>query len=100
MQSISDITFLTLTMPDKIVIFYQNARSLCSKTKEFYQNILNNEFDIILISETWLVDSISDEKLFDFGCNAYETYSDTSLTGGGVAIGIKNYFKIRSQNSC
>lgn len=90
-------------MHDTIVIFYQNARGLRSKTKEFYENVLINEFDIILISETWLVDSISDDELFDGRYNVYRNDRDTTLTGktkgGGVAVGIKKDFKVQSQKS-
>lgn len=59
--------------------------------------------DIILISKTWLVDSIVGEVLFDFRYNVYRQDGESSLTGktkgGGVAVGIKRGFKIFSQNS-
>ncbi|CAF4761859.1 unnamed protein product [Pieris macdunnoughi] len=46
-------------------IFYQNVRGLRTKTSTFYRNVCVNNYDIICITETWLLEGISDSELFD-----------------------------------
>ncbi|XP_077300450.1 uncharacterized protein LOC143921156 [Arctopsyche grandis] len=50
---------------DSINLYYQNVRGLRTKTDIFLRNINMSNYDIILLTETWLIDTISDEKLFD-----------------------------------
>lgn len=73
-----------------IEMLYQNTRGLRTKTQQFKQNILNNEFDLILITESWLCQSIYNGEICDdrydiFRCDRHK---GTSLkeTGGGVML--------------
>lgn len=47
-----------------ISIYYQNVRELRTKTTEFYNQVLLTDFNIICVSETWLDEDISSDKLF------------------------------------
>lgn len=46
-------------------IYYQNVRGLRTNTSCFYRNICLNSFDIISLTETWLLEGIKDSELFD-----------------------------------
>lgn len=71
-------------------IFYQNTRGLRTKTNVFYRNVSVNSYDIILLTETWLLDSIKDSELFDDRYVVFRHDRDYLATqqkyGGGVLI--------------
>lgn len=72
---------------DNLRIYYQNVRGLRTKLNEVYLEILNNDFDVIILTETWLNDSISDAEIFDSRYNVFRrdrnsTYNHKS--DGGV----------------
>lgn len=71
-------------------IYYQNVRGLRSKTLNFYRNLCLNSFDVIILTETWLVDGIANSELFDDRYLVWRRDRDYVLTdqnrGGGVLI--------------
>lgn len=71
-------------------ILYQNVRGLRTKTIEFYRNLLKNNFDIILITETWLISGILDGEVSDSRYDVFRldrNYAVTKTTrGGGVMV--------------
>lgn len=91
-----------------INVCYQNVRGLRTKCLQLYNNILINNYDIIILTETWLHAGILDGEI----CDArYEVYrrdrspidSGKSL-GGGVLIATKQklgarYSKITQGNT-
>lgn len=67
---------------DRLRIYYQNVRGLRTKTLDFYNGILSVDHDLVLITETWLKDSILDSELAD---NRYSVFRrDRGSHGGGV----------------
>ncbi|XP_026744752.1 uncharacterized protein LOC113506092 [Trichoplusia ni] len=77
-------------LKDKFNVYYQNVRGLRTKTDIFYRQMACNSFDVIVLTETWLLDGISNSELFD---NRYivwrrdRDYGSTGQTrGGGVLI--------------
>lgn len=80
--------------PNKDVsIFYQNVRGLRTKCLELFNNILLNNYDILIITESWLQDDILNSELCD---NRYEAFRvDRNLsatekrTGGGILVFIR-----------
>lgn len=78
---------------NNITIYYQNARGLRSKTNTFYRNVCSNTFDIIVITETWLLESIADAELFDKRYLVFRRDRDYTTTGqtqgGGVLIAVR-----------
>lgn len=48
-----------------LTIFYQNARSLQTKCLQLRQQIMCNDYDIIVITETWLHSGIFDGEFCD-----------------------------------
>lgn len=77
----------------RLNIFYQNVRGLRTKSLDLYNNILLHDYDIILITESWLQSDILDGEICD---NRYEILRcDRNLdvtgkrTGGGVVCCVR-----------
>lgn len=74
-------------------IYYQNARGLRTKTTTFYRNVCLTSYDIIMITESWLLGSIVDSELFDERYVVFRRDRDYNLTGqtrgGGVLIAVR-----------
>lgn len=65
-------------------IFYQNVRGLRTKTTEFYNNLLNLQSDLVLITESWLCEGILNSELTT---DHYDVFRrDRKSLGGGVMI--------------
>lgn len=82
---------------DYLNIFYQNVRGLRTKTHLLYNNVLCNNYDIIILTETWLNSSINSCELFD---SRYVVYrrdreicsSSIKKDGGGVLIAVSQKY--------
>lgn len=74
-------------------VYYQNVRGLRSKTTIFFRNLLNSDYDVVCLSETWLLPGIFDEEIFDPRYSVYRTdrdYERLGLTkGGGTLVAIR-----------
>jgi hypothetical protein len=86
----------------ELKMYYQNVRGLRSKTHEFLNEINCSNYEVIILTETWLNDGILNEELFD---DRYVVYRrDRSSTGfhgnkdgGGVLIAIlKSIHSVRN----
>lgn len=80
-------------------IYYQNVRGLRTKTKTIYLNSMVLDFDMYVLTETWLASSINDLEIFNssyivFRRDRYHTNFDSTIIpkGGGVLIALKNKF--------
>lgn len=80
----------------KLSLLYQNVQGLNTKLKSFKLNISASNYDIIVLTETWLTPSVFDQEMFD---NRYVVYrKDRNLdstkkeTGGGVLVAVKSIF--------
>ena len=73
----------------QISIYYQNSRGLGSKHKRFFCTSSSYEYDIIILTETWLKKDILSAEFFD---NSYAVYrKDRNIKrGGGVLIALNN----------
>lgn len=80
-------------------IFYQNCRGFGSKISDIYENILSNNYDIILLAETRLTSGAFDSKIFDSRYSVFRQDRDLNATGKtkgeGVIIGIKTNFNFQ-----
>lgn len=85
-----------------INFLYQNVRGLRTKTAEVLNNVLKQDVDVVLLTETWLNDSVFDHELFDrryiiFRRDRGSTSSSKS-EGGGVLIAVlKKLEPVRKQ---
>lgn len=81
-----------------LTIYYQNCRGLRTKTTSFYRNVSLNNYDIILLTETWLLDGLLDSELFDdryLVFRADRNYARTGQKkGGGVALAVLRKYPV------
>uniref|UniRef100_A0A3B3HCE9 Reverse transcriptase domain-containing protein n=1 Tax=Oryzias latipes TaxID=8090 RepID=A0A3B3HCE9_ORYLA len=88
-QCIQTPTDLKLISGLKII--HLNVRSLAPKMDMVKIWFTSTEADIVIISETWLTKSITNEDINVNGYNVYRT--DRPKKGGGVAIYVKSRFE-------
>ncbi|XP_044019483.1 putative mediator of RNA polymerase II transcription subunit 24 [Aphidius gifuensis] len=76
----------------QLLIYYQNVRSIKNKAEDIYLNSLHCQYDIIVITESWLDNSISSTHYFD--SNNYLIYrkdrNNDKTKGGGVLCSLNN----------
>lgn len=81
---------------DSLKIYYQNIRGLRTKTQELFGNVICNDYDVIVLTETWLNGSIHDAEVFDIRYTVHRRDRETSgfsrnKDGGGVLIAVANH---------
>lgn len=86
----------------KLCIYYQNVRGLRSKTTTFSRNLSLHSYDVIVLTETWLIDSIADAELFDnryVVCRRDRDYAHTGQgRGGGVLVAARKDLFVTPQS--
>jgi Reverse transcriptase (RNA-dependent DNA polymerase) len=67
------------------------VRGLRSSTGSFSLNVLNNDYDIVCLTETWLSQNFNNSELFDSNYNVFRRDRDRpgSSVGGGVLVATK-----------
>ncbi|CAH2097405.1 unnamed protein product [Euphydryas editha] len=77
-------------------IYHQNTRGLRTKTHGFKRNLLLNSYDVVSLSETWLLDGIGNNELFDDRYVVWRRDRNYVITqeklGGGVLFAAKKKF--------
>lgn len=85
-----------VTMKTKLSIYYQNVQGLRTKTDCFKSNVLSNDYDVLLICESWLTSNLEDAELFDNRYTVYRQDRDRDATGkkdgGGCLIAVKSKY--------
>lgn len=80
-------------MASTIKVFYQNTRGLRTKCLQFKHNLLLHNFDIVILTETWLHCGMYDRELCDSRYDVFRRDRDLLIsnksTGGGVMILVK-----------
>lgn len=75
-------------------MYYQNVRGLRSKTKDFLLASTACNYDVIALSETWLVPAIYDSELFGPDFIVYRCdrspLNSTRERGGGVLLAVRS----------
>lgn len=86
----SDDAFLLESLR-KLRIYYHNVGGMRSKLPDIYSASSLSEYDVIMISETWLLNDVLDSELFDSNWSVYRRDRFESTTaGGGVILAIRN----------
>lgn len=82
---------------NNLTVYYQNCRGMRTKLKTIFFNIMSNSYDIIILTETWLNNSIYDEEFMDQRYILYRCDRDLKLTqksdGGGVLVAVMKCLK-------
>lgn len=75
-------------------VFYTNIRSFNFKRNEVSSLLKLHNIDILVLTETWLTSAYSDSML---DLDSYVLYrKDRINRGGGLLIGVKNFFPTQS----
>jgi hypothetical protein len=78
-----------------IKVFYQNPRGLRTKLNDCYLSCLSENFDVIVLVETWLHGGISDAEVLDDRYVVYRNDRNVNNSGksigGGVLIAVKKF---------
>lgn len=86
----------TTSTVKKLNIFYQNVRGLRTKLIDFREAVLLNDYDIILITESWTLDGINNKEFIGDRYTVYRhdrsLLSSNKTRGGGVFIAVKHQF--------
>ena len=87
-----------------LTVYYQNVRGLRTKIDEFFLAVSDLEYDLIVLTETWLNDVINSAQLFGQGYNVYRKDRNCDISGktrgGGVLIAIKNIYSSYQCTTC
>lgn len=81
---------------DKLVlnIYYQNTRGLRTKVDSFFLAVMDADYHVIVLTETWLNDTFFSTQLFGHSYTVYRNDRDVTCTGkkrgGGVLIAVSN----------
>ena len=77
----------------KLKFYYQNVRGIRSKTNDLLQAVSSSNYDIIMMTESWLRDGIFNREFID---ERYEVFrrdrdqnTSTKSDGGGVCVAVK-----------
>jgi len=68
--------------------YYTNIRSIVNKLFPFQAMIYSHNYDIVAITETWLFNSIFDNKILPTNYRIYR--NDRSSRGGGVLLAVQD----------
>lgn len=75
-------------------IYYQNVRGLRTKIDDFFLAVGDEEYDVIVLTETWLDDAIHSAQLFANSYTVIRTnrspMNSRKTKGGGVLIAISS----------
>lgn len=78
-------------------LYYQNCRGIRTKLHTLYMNILNGNYDIIILTETWLIPEINNNEFIDQRYNVYRCDRDrvntNKMDGGGVLVALLRTLK-------
>ncbi|CAK1544542.1 unnamed protein product [Leptosia nina] len=86
-------------MLNNLNIYYQNVRGLRTKSHSFLSNVVQSNYDIICLSETWLTPDFSDYEYFHVGYNVYrQDRGAGGERGGGVLIAVRRDLRARRRD--
>lgn len=73
---------------DNFNIYYQNLQGIRTKCTNLYMNVLSNEYDILLFTETWLQSDIYSSEFCDCRYDVARQDRDLTLTGKSTGGGV------------
>ncbi|CAH2109043.1 unnamed protein product [Euphydryas editha] len=78
-----------------INIYYQNVRGLRTKTEDVLKNILINNYNVIVFTETWLNSNVTNLEFIDKRYTVYRRdrlcSETTKKDGGGVLVAVSKH---------
>lgn len=90
----SDSTAASDAIANKLMVYYQNVRGLRTKIDDFFVTVVDCDYDVIVVTETWLDDRIYSAQLFGNRFTVFRNdrnpFNSTKARGGGVLIAVSN----------
>lgn len=84
----------SVTMANKLHVFYQNTRGLRTKTQSFFHSLTSTNYDVICLAETWLKTGVLSSELFTSEYDVFrrdrEDSGSVKKDGGGVLVAVKS----------
>lgn len=89
-----------MTLLNSLKIYYQNSRGLRTKSHIFSSNVLLNNYDLIILTETWLTPDFKDAEYFSADYDVYrrDRHDAGGEVGGGVMIAVRSGMRVRRRN--
>lgn len=88
------IYFAVVIMGKELTVYYQNCGGIRTKLNSLYMNILSDNYDIIVLTETWLTPDIADSEVIDSRYTVYRCDRDRIASGrsdgGGVLVAVRS----------
>lgn len=79
---------------NSLKFFYHNCSGIRGKIKNLYLDAKSSNFDVLVLTETWLNDSFKNEEILDNKWTIFRKDRDYNATGlsrgGGVLIAVKS----------
>ncbi|XP_062703999.1 uncharacterized protein LOC134286403 [Aedes albopictus] len=76
-------------------IYYQNVRGLRTKIEDFFLTVSELDYDVIVLTETWLDDRVFSSQLFGADYSVFRTdrsaHNSNKSRGGGVLIAVSSH---------
>ena len=86
--------FRRSSLDKSLHVYYQNVRGLRTKIDCFFMSVSSFEYDVVVLTETWLDDCIFSSQLFGDMYSVYRTnrshLTSRKKRGGGVLIAVNN----------
>lgn len=83
-------------IPSSLRIYYQNVRGLRTKIESFFLAVTELDYDVIVLTETWLDHRILSAQLFGSHYSVFRTdrsaLNSNKSRGGGVLIAVSSQF--------
>lgn len=87
----------TLDISHRLSLYYQNVRGLRTKSKEFFLATTSSNYDIIVLTETWLTENHGTAEYFPSNYCVYRAdrsaLCSSKASGGGVLIAVSSDLK-------
>lgn len=79
-----------------VMVYYQNARGLNMNIDNFYNNVTSSHYSCIVITESWLNDSMSSSEVIcedTFNVYRADRSSQYKSKGGGVLVATNTFYE-------
>lgn len=80
-------------MNNRLCVYYQNCCGLRTKLHTLYMNILSHSYDIVVLTETWFNETITEQEYIDGRYRVFRCDRDRvrcgRKDGGGVLIAVR-----------
>ncbi|XP_050516531.1 uncharacterized protein LOC126891399 [Diabrotica virgifera virgifera] len=84
----------------ELTVYYQNVRGIRTKLTALEESAATTDYDVLIFTESWLCDGISNDELGLLDFNIYRKdrspLTSDKVIGGGVLIAVKKCYSSRS----